>query len=94
MQNNMNADNLPKAETRGYKMAMSWLELDIRPYFVRHAVSSAMVAHTPGGLRAYSEQAPEQWRENAKGAHDSRYAYVCATMAGCERAIEEWEARE
>lgn len=90
----MDADDLQQNETLGYKMAMSWLELAVQPYYARRAVLDFVndIARIPFAVRVYVSSSSEQWRENAKCAHNSRYAYMCATVAGCELAIEEWEA--
>lgn len=88
----MNADDLQQHETLGHKMAMSGLELGIADLYVRDTIFdyARNFMHTIVFHEAYA--ASETWRDRAKGAHGEDWAKFCATMAGCELAIEEWEA--
>jgi hypothetical protein len=82
----MNAEDLTKAEQQGYRLAIAWLELGERPQRIRQAISDTNnMTYRPVIF----------WRGIARDDGTSPWLRrIAAQCAGCELAIQEWEARQ
>lgn len=87
------SDNLSDYEKHGYKLASAWLQLGVKPGFIRPAVVAALynASQTPIP-RHFNDSwwcSIDEHRKGAKASPDSKWGVIHAAMAGVELAIKE-----
>jgi hypothetical protein len=91
---NMNAEQLQEHENRGHALASAWLALGVQPHGVRLSVATLVADSFGSPLKRLGHwPTAKAQQENARRHTDVDSQMFCATMAGCELAIEQWEAK-